>query len=67
MEEKKARKKINWNLWKIRCPHCNSTSIEKLNLYKEIYVPYYNLSGESLKLKELQKMKCKNCSRIFWK
>ena len=66
MTEEKIKKRINWYSWKVKCPFCDSTNIEKINLYKHSYISS-GVKEPKLKLKEFRMMKCRSCNKSFWK
>jgi len=53
------KKKVDWSLWRKKCPKCSSINLEKVNEYKRKYDDKY-------RLKELRKIKCKDCGNEFW-
>ncbi len=52
-------KKIDWSKLKKKWPKCGSINLEKINEYKRQYDDKY-------RLKELRKIKCKDCGNEFW-
>jgi hypothetical protein len=56
-------KKIDWSLWKRKCPKCNSIQLEYTNTYKRVYK---HKKDEEYVLKEQQKIICKDCNYEFW-
>lgn len=59
--KEREKKKITWDTWISHCPKCNSTKIERLNLYKGMY-----RKGNPLGLKNQQKHRCEVCKYEFW-